>query len=457
MKLHLLLSLIALVLLESCARKQAPDEIDNQYLSRVYNKMTDIMVHDISNPPLAARFYAYASLAGYEIISQNDPDYPSMHGKLNDYPQIEKPGGFDQQHYQISALMAIMDVSKKIQPSGSDMIALEEELLEELKQKGFSDRTLQDSKGYATLISQAVIDYSRKDRYTAISNFPRYTPHGTEGTWYPTPPGYFPPVEPFFHTIRSFTLDSSAQFKPEPPVEFSEEKDSEFFRLTLEVYEADLSQENKEIAAFWDCNPFALQDNGHLMVGMKKISPGAHWMGIADIACQQAGSDFQKSLEVQTMVAIGLMDGFLACWDEKFRSNRIRPETVIRKYIDPGWVPFLQTPPFPEYLSGHSTISTTAAVILTHYFGENFGYSDTVEERFGLAARQFDSFAHAAEEAAMSRLYGGIHFMDAITRGQDQGEAVGNWVIQRVKGEGDGRPETEESRQITDAGMTDER
>src|SRR5690554_6237592 len=113
MKLRLLLSLIALVLLESCARKQAPDQIDNQYLSRVYNKMTDMMVHDISNPPLAARFYAYASLAGYEIISQNDPGYPSMHGKLNEYPQIKKPEGFEHQHFQIAALLAVLEVSKK--------------------------------------------------------------------------------------------------------------------------------------------------------------------------------------------------------------------------------------------------------------------------------------------------------------------------------------------------------
>jgi hypothetical protein len=435
MKLHLLLGLMALILLESCERKQAPDEIDNLYLSRVYNKMTDIMVHDISNPPLAARFYAYASLAGYEIISQNDPDYPSMYGKLNEYPQIEKPIGLEHQHFQIAALMAIMEVSKKIQPSGPAMVALEEEVMEELGRLGFSEKTLEDSKSYASLISQGILDYSRKDRYTAISNYPRYSPEVADGAWYPTPPGYFPPVEPYFHTIRPFTLDSSAQFKPEPPVAFSDEEDSEFFRLTKEVYEVDLSGENREIAAFWDCNPFALQDNGHLMVGMKKISPGAHWMGIADIACQQAGLDFQKSLEVQTMVAISLMDGFLACWDEKFRSNRVRPETVIRKYIDPNWVPLLQTPPFPEYLSGHSTISTAAAVILTHYFGDSFSYSDTVEERFGLAARDYDSFFQAAEEAAISRLYGGIHFMDGITRGQDQGRAVGNWVIQKVKGQ----------------------
>lgn len=361
--------------------------------------------------------------------------YPSMHGVLSEYPQIEKPQGLEKHHYQISSLLAVIETAKKLQPSGTDFQDFEDQLLDKFREMGFSEETIQSSFRYAQTISQKILAYSRTDRYTLISNFPRYTPLGTEGTWYPTPPGYFPPVEPYFHTIRSFTLDSAGQFYPAPPVPFSEDKNSEFYRLTQEVYKVHLSPENKEIAAFWDCNPFALQDNGHLMVGMKKISPGAHWMGIADIACQQAEFDFQKSMKVQTMVAIGLTDGFISCWDEKFRSNRIRPETAIRKYIDPNWVPFLQTPPFPEYLSGHSTISTTASVILTHYFGDNFSYKDTVEERFGLKARTFDSFADAAEEASISRLYAGIHFMDAIVNGQAQGKQVGNWVIKKVKKE----------------------
>lgn len=394
--------------------------------------MTDIMVHDITNPPLAARFFAYACLAGYEVVSQNDPAYKSMKGVLNEYPDISQPHGLENQHYQVSSLMAMVETAKKLQPSGPDFKEFEDKLLKDFAEMGFSEETLEESFRYAQAISQEILAYARTDRYTYISNFPRYTPSGTDGTWYPTPPGYFPPVEPYFNTIRSFTLDSAEQFVPEPPVPFSEDKNSRFFQMTQEVYEADLSMENREIAAFWDCNPFALQDNGHLMVGMKKISPGAHWMGIADIACQQADLDFQKSMEVQTMVAIGLTDGFITCWDEKFRSNRIRPETVIRKYIDPKWVPFLQTPPFPEYLSGHSTISTSASVILTHFLGENFKYSDTVEERFGLKARNFNSFAHAAEEAAISRLYGGIHFMDAIVNGQKQGKSVGNWVIKTI-------------------------
>jgi hypothetical protein len=236
-------------------------------------------------------------------------------------------------------------------------------------------------------------------------------------------------VEPYFNTIRPFTLKAADQFKPLPPVPFSTDPNSEFYALMQEVYSLEMNQVQREIAGFWDCNPFALEETGHLMVGIKQISPGGHWIGITAIACQQSNLDFYETLKINSLVAIGLMDGFISCWDEKYRSDRIRPETAIRKYIDSKYQPMLQTPPFPEYLSGHSTISTTSAVILTHFFGENYKYTDTVEEQYGLGSRSYTSFMHASEEASISRLYGGIHYMDAITRGQDQGKEVGNWVI----------------------------
>lgn len=200
------------------------------------------------------------------------------------------------------------------------------------------------------------------------------------------------------------------------------------------LYRHSLTEDEKQIAAFWDCNPFAVQDNGHLLVGLKKISPGAHWMGIASIACKQSGKNFSETVQVFTTVAVGLMDGFLSCWDEKYRSNRIRPETAIRKYIDASWTPLLQTPPFPEYLSGHSTVSGASATILTHFFGDDYAYTDTVEVRYGLPARKFTSFKQAAQEAAISRYYGGIHFMDAIENGLVQGEQVGSLVVRKVAG-----------------------
>ncbi|MDB5013485.1 MAG: haloperoxidase, partial [Daejeonella sp.] len=268
-----------------------------------------------------------------------------------------------------------------------------------------------------------------------ISNYIRYSPVGSENTWSPTPPGNFAAVEPYFNTIRSFTLDTCSQFKPNPAAPFSRDKNSEFYKMMIETAAEEgngMPEKHREVALFWDCNPFALQDNGHMMIGLKKISPGAHWLGIAGIACKQSELNFSKALKIHTVVAIGLMDGFISCWDEKYRSNRIRPETAIRLLKDPNWKPLLQTPPFPEYPSGHSTISATSATILTHYFGKNYKYSDTVEERFGLSARPFNSFKAAAAEAAISRLYGGIHYRDGVENGMDQGFKIGNWIVNKL-------------------------
>jgi hypothetical protein len=421
------------VMWAGCKKIESKKEIDPTVIGQITLQMTDVMVHDVTNPPLGARFYAYACLAGYEVVAQNDKAYPTMHGVLNDFPKIEKPKVEDYS-YQLASALAILETAKKMQPSGGMLLKkYQQGLIDSCKKAGFDEEVIAGSQEYALAVSKQILKYAKADRYNKISNFPRYEPHGGLGTWYPTPPGYFPPVEPYFKTVRPFTLDSASQFRPAPPVAFSEAKDSEFYKLMKLNYDDDQkAQEHRVIAAFWDCNPFALENKGHLLVGMKKISPGAHWMGITDIACRKAKTDFSKTMLINTSVAIGLMDGFMACWDEKYRSNRIRPETAIRKYIDPTWQPFLQTPPFPEYLSGHSVISTAAAVILTHYFGDDFAYTDTVEERFNLKARPFKSFLAAAEESGMSRFYGGIHFMDAIENGQKQGQQVGEWVVKKL-------------------------
>ena len=431
MKIQLILPLLLVVCLIGCNKKEAKSpELSPAIIGQVTSQMTDVMVHDVTNPPLGARFYSYACLAGYEVIAQHDAVTKTMHGRLNDFPEIKKPEGLTHYSYQLSAVLAMLETAKKMQPSGGLMLQkFQDRLIDSCKTIGFSEETIQESKVYAVDISKQILKYAKADKYNKISNFPRYEPKETKGSWYPTPPGYFPPVEPYFSTVRPFTLDSASQFKPEPPVPFSEDKNAEFYKMMLDNYKVKPEGDAKTIAAFWDCNPFALENKGHLLVGMKKISPGAHWIGITDIACKQAKTDFSQTMLITTSVAIGLMDGFMACWDEKYRSNRIRPETVIRKYIDPHWKPFLQTPPFPEYLSGHSVVSAAAAVILTHYFGENFAYTDTVEERFGLKERKFKSFNDAAEESGLSRFYGGIHFMDAVENGWIQGKAVGNWVI----------------------------
>lgn len=428
---------LALISICSCRNtSRKPPELTSGDISKVIVEMTDLMIHDVTNPPLAARFFSYACLAGYEVVAQNDSARISMKGILNAYPDIVKPADAGNYAYQLSAVLAMIETSKKMQPSGSLLEQYERHFLDSCRKVGFSDEVIENSKTYALQISKQILGYARADGYNRISNYTRYTPLNKEGSWYPTPPGFFPPVEPYFNTVRPFVLDTCSQFKPAPPVVFSKDKNSAFYKMMMGNYVeggTGLTDEHRAIAAFWDCNPFALQNEGHLMVGMKKISPGAHWLGITGVACKQSKVNFSKAMEIHTLVAVGLMDSFIGCWDEKYRSNRIRPETAIRMYIDPNWQPLLQTPPFPEYLSGHSCISSTSAVILTHYFGENYHYTDDVEENYGLPRRSFTSFKQAAEEAAISRYWGGIHFMDAIENGKGQGLQVGQWIVGKLK------------------------
>ncbi len=418
----------------SCYKKNQP-ELTNRDVSKVISQMSELMVHDVTNPPLAARFFAYTCLAGYEAVSENDKHIKSMQGILNEYPVIRVPKQIAGYNYQLGAVLAMMETAGKLQPSGSLILKYEENYLDSCRRIGFSDEVIDSSKHYAQFISSKILAYAKADKYRQISNYPRYKPKNTPGSWDLTPPAYLLPVEPYFNTIRSLTLDSAAQFVSVPPIPFSTDKKSAFYKYLLLNYAKSgngLTREEKNIANFWDCNPFNVQNEGHMLIGLKKISPGAHWMGIAGIACNQAKTSFSKTVEVNTVVAVGLLDCFICCWDDKYRTNRIRPETAIRRYLDPNWKPLLQTPPFPEYTSGHSVVSSTSAVILTHYFGDNFHYTDNVEVYFGIPPRHFNSFIQAAKEAAISRFWGGIHFMDAVDNGIIQGTNVGNWVINKV-------------------------
>ena len=361
-----------MLLLSSCTQKKQTAFSSNDQ-AKIITTMTDIMIQDITNPPLAARFFSYACLAGYEVVSQYNPSFKSMYGKINGYPIIKKPVPVQPYSNQLSALLAMMETAKKMQPSGPLLAAFEQSFIDSCIRVGIDESIITNSKNYAMSVSQQILAYAKADGYNKISNLSRYTPATGDGYWYPTPPAFMGAVEPYFKTVRPFALDSANQFKPLPPTAFSTAKGSPFYALAEAVYKEKnkLPEDHRVIASFWDCNPFAVQNEGHLQYGVKKISPGAHWLGISGIACAKANKSFEETLQVYTSVSIGLMDAFICCWDEKYRSNRIRPETAIRKYIDPKWTPLLQTPPFPEYLSGHSCISATSATILTKYIGDN--------------------------------------------------------------------------------------
>lgn len=410
-------------------KKTRLDEVD-LLVDNIFN-LSKVMLHDVANPPVASRNYAYSLLGAYEVLVASG-ELQDVSNKFFEVPGFERPQFSDELSSSFCSIYAMLEIGKGIMPSGQMLKENQQALVNTYKKAyKWTDEELKRNIDFAVNTAQMVLRYAKTDGYNALSTFTRYTPSGKPGGWYPTPPAYLEPVEPNWNTIRTFFLTSADQFKPVPPVPFNTEDSSDFIYALREVYDVtnDLTKEQKEIAAFWDCNPFAVEFSGHVMIGLKKISPGGHWMGITGIASQQAKLSFHEAVRVHALVALTLHDAFISCWDEKYRSDRIRPETAINKLIDKDWRPLLQTPPFPEYTSGHSVISTASAEMLTHLFGDDFEFTDTSEEYFGLKPRSFDSFRAACNEAAISRLYGGIHYRDACEDGQDQGRAVGKYIV----------------------------
>lgn len=396
--------------------------------------ITEVLLHDAVDPAAAARFYSYSILTGYEIVSQGSSSASRFQDKLNQYPAIGHSFAPTTTNLQLAALYGILETGKNIMPSGDLLKAKQTSLVNEFRKEGIKQTTIDASIEFAKKISQQIVEYSKTDGYFKLSTLPRYKPIVSDSTWQPTPPAYMSAVQPYWNTIRTFFLDSAEQCRAKPLTRFDTSANSPFIQLAREVYNSvnNLNTERTLIASFWDCNPFAVQFQGHMMIGLKKISPGGHWMGITGIACEKAHLDFANTMLLHTLVALTLHDAFISCWDEKYLTNRIRPETVINRYIDEKWSPLLQTPPFPEYSSGHSVISTASAEVLTYFLGDNFSFVDNTETYIGLPERKFNSFRQAAAEARISRLYGGIHYRDAIENGAEQGKMVGDWVIKKL-------------------------
>ena len=143
--------------------------------------------------------------------------------------------------------------------------------------------------------------------------------------------------------------------------------------------------------------------------------------------------DLPKTVYATAITCIAMYDAFIQCWYQKYKYNGVRPETVINEHFDSDWRPYLQSPAFPEYTCGHSTVSAAGAEALTEAFGENFEYTDDTEEEFGIPARSYKSFWHAAEENAWARFYGGIHFHYSCIVSTDIGKRVGVDVVKRLK------------------------
>ena len=405
-----------------------------EFLIRAEVMLTESIIHDIFAPPVSSRIYMYASIAGYEAAIHGEKGYKSLVGQINGFEKVAQPEKSKEYCYPLASTRAFLTMGKKLTFAQELYEEFDKQLEEDYRATGIPDDVYERSIALGDSIAESVFKYAAKDNYKQTRGF-RFTVTNEPGTWTPTPPAYMDAVEPYWTKIRPVGLDSSAQFQAPVPSKFDLTPGTPYYKEVMESYNTvkNLTEEQRNIANFWDCNPFKMNITGHAMFATKKMSPGGHWLGIVAQISRQYKKGYTETAEALALTSIAIFDGFISCWDEKYRSIRIRPETIINASIDKSWIPVLQTPPFPEYTSGHSTISRAAAEVLTKVYGDNVAFNDSTEVPYGLPPRKFTSFIQAADEASISRLYGGIHFRPALDEGAKQGSKVGQYLLSKVK------------------------
>jgi hypothetical protein len=374
------------------------------------------------SPPVASRAFGYAGVTLYEALVPGVPGRRSLAGHLNDLGR--PPGPSDHAyHWPTVANRALASILRSLFPTA---VAETAAAIDELERRFASSAqaalplgVYRRSVARGADVAAHVFDWSTTDggHEAFLRNFPPYTAPSGPGLWVPTPPAFLPPLQPYWGANRPLALPDGDACSPGPPPPYSEEIGSPFYAEADECYLAAgrLTPEQEAIARFWSDDP-----------GLTP-SPSGHSISILSQVAGMLGVSLARAAEAYAKVGIAVADAFIACWNTKYRDNLLRPVTYIRGLIDPAWMPLLVTPPFPEYTSGHSVQSGAAAQVLADLFGD-LAFVDRTHERRGLPARSFRSFHEAAEEAAVSRLYGGIHFRAAIERGIEQGRCIGRHV-----------------------------
>ena len=429
--------LMIIVFVSSCKQKPNHAGIEQfckNQLPQWNKKLTYVIMTDIFSPPVCSRIYAYTNIAAYEALLPENPGYKSYAGKLTGLKALPKPDKNKEYCYPISSIIAFTTVGQKLVFNGDAMKEREKEYLQQLDSIGISKELLDSSVSYGRAVGQHILAWASKDGYLQRTSYGGYIVSQQPGRWIPTPPDYMDAVENNWRTIRPLVMDSASQFRPAAPITYDTTKGSAFYKEAYQVYDAIVKPNAGDSATawYWDDNPNTSVTDGHITYFLQKNSPPGHWVHIACAVAEKENYNAIKTASLISKTAIALFDAFISCWEAKYQYNYVRPETFINKYIDKDWQPLIQTPPFPEYPSGHSTISASAAIVLTKMVGDNYSFLDSTEVPYGRPIRKFNSFYEASDQASISRLYGGIHFLNSLNTGRDMGKAIGNLVTAKL-------------------------
>jgi PAP2 superfamily len=410
--------------------KGLADDFPSEVASVWFDTLYDVVKSEATAPPFASRIYGVTAVALYEAVVPGTRHNRSLVGQLNDLVSVPKPKKDKKHHWATVANAALARTIRGLFPSLTRenltaIKALEQEFGVEF-QAEVEQKDYERSVAHGQAVADAILAWAATDGYSTVNNCP-YIPNSVSGAWEPTLRDLIPtPLQPCWGELRPMVLASSAECAPRGHPEFSTTSGAKFHAAALEVYDTGrtLTEEEKTIAEYWADVPGATG------------TPPGHWITIVGQTARNDDLSLAQAAEAYVRVGIAVTDAFIECWHAKYFYNLQRPVTYIQDHIDGIWLPYLVTPPFPTYTSGHSTQSGAAATVLTAMFGSKV-FTDTTHTDHHLmppqVPRSFNSFDEAAEEAAVSRLYGGIHFSFDNNDGLESGRCIGQTIIDHVR------------------------
>lgn len=421
----------AIVLLGFAAPTLASNDsaANGQMLRTWYRLVLELVRHTPTySPPVASRAFAYLGVSAYEAAASGDPKFATLAGQLNELkplPQREAGQSYDEGVVlQAAIAFGAKNFFTHTGPTGQRALAAMERKMKADAAQGVAPDVVARSEAYGQALGEHILAWSANDGGAVVENmgFPlEYKLTEGPAHWVPTNLIRVQqlPLLPAWGNNRTFATPNGKECGLPPPPAYSEDKDSAFYKEALEVHDVvnSLTPDQRAIARFWSDDP------------MLSPTPPGHWISIAMQILDAEKADAARSADILARLGITVADGFIGCWDAKYQYDLVRPVTYIKRVIDPKWETLLITPPFPEYPSGHSTQSGAAEVVLTAFFGDNFAFTDRTHEADGLTPRHYASFKAAAEEAGISRLYGGIHYRAAIVLGLEQGRCIGAYTV----------------------------
>jgi len=376
-------------------------------------------------PPFTVRRCAYTGIALYESVVPGSKNYKSVAPALNGLPALPSTIANSSYYWPASANSALAAITRYLYPMTSPANKKAIDSLEAvnlaLYSKSRPEDELKRSSEFGKSIATAVFEWSRTDGF---DNKTAFTLPDGDGIWTPTPTALNAAALPNWGKNRQIVMGSDSGSDLAIPVPFSTDPASAYYAQVREVYDISqsLTAEQKAIALFWADDPDG------------KSFGGGHWISIMNQVLLKEKSNLETAALAYAQVGIACSETAISIFKGKYKYNGLRPITYIRKFMNhPEWNALIETPPHPEYPSGHAINSAAAAQILTMLFGENYKFTDNSYNSLGFSPRSYNSFEEAAIEAGNSRVYGGIHYRKTCDAGQLQGKIIAKNVTQKLK------------------------